>query len=76
MGGDCNSNSNNSNNKSRRNTTTTALRSITTYSQLPEEHKMVHEMCRKLADEEIAPHAKKWDQQHSFPTAAITKLVR
>ena len=53
----------------------TARRGITTHAQLPEEHKMVYEMCRKLADEEIAPNAKKWDKEHCFPTEAVTKLV-
>jgi hypothetical protein len=51
-------------------------RSITTYSQLPQEHQMVYDMCRKLADEVIAPNAKQWDKEHSFPTAAIHQLVR
>jgi alkylation response protein AidB-like acyl-CoA dehydrogenase len=54
----------------------TARRGITTHAQLPSEHKMVYEMCRKLADEEIAPNAKQWDKEHIFPTEAITKLVR
>jgi butyryl-CoA dehydrogenase len=53
----------------------TATRSITTHSQLPEEHKMIYEMCRKFADEELAPHAGKWDKQHEFPTEAITHLA-
>ena len=49
-------------------------RSITTYSQLPEETGMVYEMCRKFADEELAPNASKWDQKHEFPTQAVTAL--
>ena len=53
----------------------TGARYITSYVQLPEEHKMVYDMCRKLADEEIAPNAKTWDQQHTFPTSAIQQLV-
>ena len=44
-----------------------ARRAITTHSQLPEEHKMLYEMCRRFADEEIAPNAGKWDQKHEFP---------
>lgn len=32
-------------------------------------------MCRKLADEELAPNAGKWDKDHSFPTDAVTKLA-
>lgn len=48
----------------------------TTYAQLPEEHRMVYEMCRKFADEELAPNAGRWDKEHAFPTAAIAQLVR
>ena len=51
-------------------------RSYTTHSQLPEEHQMIHEMCRKFADEELAPSAGKWDKEHAFPTEAVTHLVR
>ena len=52
-----------------------AIRSVTTHSQLPEEHKMVYEMCRKFADEELAPNAGKWDKDHAYPTEAIAQLV-
>lgn len=55
---------------------TSTHRCITTYSQLPQEHQMIYDMCRKLADEVIAPNAKQWDKEHSFPTAAIHQLVR
>ena len=51
-----------------------AARSITSHSQLPEEHKMIYEMCRKFADEELAPNAGEWDQKHVFPTDAVTQL--
>jgi alkylation response protein AidB-like acyl-CoA dehydrogenase len=54
----------------------TASRAYTTHSQLPSEHQMVYEMCRKFADEELAPNAGKWDKEHSFPREAIDKLVR
>ena len=37
---------------------------------------MVYEMCRKFADEELAPNAGEWDQKHLFPTEAVDKLVR
>lgn len=47
----------------------------TTHSQLPEEHRMVYEMCRNFADNELAPHAGEWDQKHEFPKEAVTKLV-
>ena len=53
-----------------------ATRQYTTHSQLPEEHQMIHEMCRKFADEELAPNAGKWDHDHSFPKEAISQLVR
>ena len=35
---------------------------------------MIHEMCRKFADEELAPNAGKWDQKHLFPTDAISQM--
>ena len=50
-------------------------RQYTTHSQLPEEHQMIYEMCRKFADEELAPNAGKWDQEHAFPSDAISQLV-
>lgn len=56
--------------------TAIASRGYTTHSQLPSEHQMVYEMCRKFADEELAPNAGKWDKEHSFPREAIDKLVR
>lgn len=49
-------------------------RKYTTHSQLPEEHQMIHEMCRKFADEELAPNAGHWDQKHEFPTNAVNQL--
>ena len=54
----------------------TNKRKYTTYSQLPEEHQMIYEMCRKFADEELAPNAGEWDQKHEFPADAVAKLVR
>lgn len=55
--------------------TATASRSITTHSQLPEEHQMIYDMCRRFADEEIAPNAAKWDQKHEFPDK-VKDMVR
>ena len=60
---------------SRRSMLQAATRSITTHSQLPEEHKMIYEMCRKFADEELAPNAREWDQKHEFPKAAVGQLA-
>lgn len=36
---------------------------------------MIYEMCRNFADEELAPHAGKWDKDHAFPQEAVTKLA-
>jgi butyryl-CoA dehydrogenase len=36
---------------------------------------MVYDMCRKFAEEELAPNAREWDQKHSFPTDAVTQLA-
>lgn len=55
--------------------TNNGIRSYTCHSQLPDEHRMIYEMCRKFADEELAPNAGKWDKEHVFPTDAITKLA-
>jgi alkylation response protein AidB-like acyl-CoA dehydrogenase len=52
-----------------------ARRSYTSHSQLPEEHRMLYEMCRRFADEEIAPNAREWDQKHEFPNK-MKELVR
>lgn len=49
-------------------------RKYTTYSQLPEEHQMIYEMCRKFADEELAPNAGMWDKKHQFPAEAMSHL--
>lgn len=32
-------------------------------------------MCRKFADEELAPNAGKWDKDHSFPKDAVSQLA-
>ncbi len=36
---------------------------------------MIYEMCRKFADEELAPNAHEWDKKHSFPKEAVAQLV-
>lgn len=50
------------------------MRTYTTHSQLPEEHQMIYEMCRKFADEELAPNAAEWDKKHIFPQEAVSQL--
>lgn len=62
------------NSKFSKATSASFQRHYTTYSQLPEEHQMIHEMCRKFADDELSPNARIWDQTHSFPNDAIKKL--
>jgi len=52
----------------------TTRRPYTTFDGLPEEHQMVRDMCRKFADEELAPHARGWDARHEFPADAISQL--
>jgi len=52
-----------------------ASRGYCTHEQLPEEHQMLYAMCRKFADEELAPNAREWDKEHKFPANAIRKLV-
>jgi len=51
-----------------------AARAYTSHSQLPEEHRMIYEMCSKFADEELAPNAGEWDKKHQYPAEAISKL--
>jgi butyryl-CoA dehydrogenase len=36
---------------------------------------MVYDMCRRFADEELAPNAGSWDKHHTFPEAAFAQLV-
>jgi len=62
-------------NVSKAATSSSSGRKYTTYSQLPEEHQMIYEMCRKFADEELAPNAGTWDQKHLFPTDAVKQLA-
>jgi alkylation response protein AidB-like acyl-CoA dehydrogenase len=31
-------------------------------------------MCRKFADEELAPHAGKWDKDHRLPPEVIATM--
>jgi alkylation response protein AidB-like acyl-CoA dehydrogenase len=59
----------------RRTVLRAAARLYTSHSALPEEHKMVYDMCRKFADEVLAPSAGEWDKKHSFPKEAVVQLV-
>jgi butyryl-CoA dehydrogenase len=50
-------------------------RQYTTHEALPEEHRMLYEMTRKFADEELAPNAGEWDKKHEFPATAVKHLA-
>lgn len=50
-------------------------RSYTTHGDLPEEHQMIYEMCRKFADEELSPNAGRWDKEHVFPKEAVESMA-
>jgi butyryl-CoA dehydrogenase len=41
---------------------------------LTPEQKQLREMCREFADNELAPHARRWDEEHEFPAEAVKKL--
>jgi butyryl-CoA dehydrogenase len=42
--------------------------------QLTEEQRQVRDMCRDFAAKELAPNARRWDEHHEFPAAAVKKL--
>ena len=56
--------------------TTMNKRSYMCHSELPEETKMLYEMIRDFANDELAPNAGKWDKNHEFPHEAVQSLVR
>jgi butyryl-CoA dehydrogenase len=50
-------------------------RSMTTAAHLlSDEHRMLQEMCRDFANNELAPFAAEWDRGHTFPASAVEKL--
>eukprot|EP00934_Nitzschia_sp_Nitz4_P003112 Nitzschia sp. Nitz4//scaffold11_size288233//361//1802//NITZ4_000721-RA/size288233-snap-gene-0.2-mRNA-1//1//CDS//3329533915//3102//frame0 len=60
---------------SRRPLASMAVRTVTTHSHLSEDHKMIYEMCRSFADNELAPHAGEWDKAHQMPTSIVDQLT-
>ncbi len=42
---------------------------------LTEEQSQVRDLCRKFADEELRPNARRWDAEHVFPAEAVKKLA-
>jgi butyryl-CoA dehydrogenase len=43
--------------------------------ELTEEQRQVQDLCRKFADDELVPNAKRWDEEHHFPREAVKKLA-
>jgi len=44
------------------------------FSELPEEHRMLKDMCADFAAKELSPYAAQWDKEHTFPVDAIRKM--
>lgn len=44
------------------------------FVELPEEHRMLRDVCRQFADKELTPNAGKWDETHTFPTETIKAM--
>src|SRR5256885_7769030 len=42
--------------------------------ELADEQREIRELARRFADEEIAPHAGRWDREHAFPREVFTHL--
>jgi butyryl-CoA dehydrogenase len=42
--------------------------------ELTEEQRQVRDMCRDFAARELAPNARRWDEHHEFPAAAVRQL--
>jgi butyryl-CoA dehydrogenase len=42
---------------------------------LTEEQRQVRDLCREFAAQELAPNARRWDEHHEFPGAAVKKLA-
>jgi len=43
--------------------------------ELTEEQRQVRDLCREFAAQELAPHARRWDEHHEFPAEAVKKLA-
>ncbi len=42
--------------------------------QLTDEQRQVRELCRDFANEQLKPNARRWDEKHEFPAAAVKEL--
>jgi len=43
--------------------------------ELTDVQRDIQKMCRELAKNELQPNARKWDEQHAWPEAAVKKLA-
>lgn len=50
------------------------LRAVSTWSDLPEEHRMIRDMARQFAEAELFPVAGDLDQKHQFPREQVAAL--
>ena len=41
---------------------------------LTDDQREIHDLARRFADEEVAPHAPAWDREHRFPTDVLAHL--
>jgi alkylation response protein AidB-like acyl-CoA dehydrogenase len=42
--------------------------------ELRDEEREIHDLAKRFADEEIAPHAAAWDKEHRFPAPVLAAL--
>ncbi len=42
--------------------------------ELTDEQREMQALVREFAEREIAPHAARWDQEHTFPVDVVRKL--
>ncbi len=42
--------------------------------ELTEEQRQVRDLCREFAERELKPNARRWDRDHTFPSAAVKQL--
>ncbi|KJE96151.1 short-chain specific acyl-CoA dehydrogenase [Capsaspora owczarzaki ATCC 30864] len=56
--------------------TSVSRRGMSAVVALSEDHQMLRQMCRDLADKELAPNAAKHDKDHSFPKAQVEHLAK
>ena len=43
--------------------------------ELSEEQRAIRDTARQFAQAEMAPHARRWDEEHIFPVACMRKAA-